>query len=92
MVRPVRHFRQEEYHWTLTPTNGNGKLRAAYWLARELDATDEHLVPPVGSHLPEAHISLKPTWKTSEQNAIEKINNPAAKRRSDRTLWSNSSS
>jgi hypothetical protein len=64
----------------------------AYGLALELDAMDEQVVPPLRSHLPEAHISLNPTWKTSAQNAIEKINNPAAKRRSDRTLWINSSS
>ena len=66
--------------------------RTSYGLARELDATDEQLVPPLRSHLPEGLISLKPTWKASAQNAIEKINNPAAKRRSDRTLWNNSSS
>jgi hypothetical protein len=60
--------------------------QTAYGLARDLDATDEQLVPAFRSHLPEAHISLKPTWKTSAQNAIETINNPAAKRRSDRTL------
>jgi hypothetical protein len=90
MVRQVRHFRQEEHHWTLNPNKR--QLRTAYGLARELDATDEQRVPPFRSHLPEAHICLKPAWKTSAQNAIEKINNPAAKRRSDRTLWSDSSS
>jgi len=73
---PVRHFRQEEHHWTLSP---NKRQRTPYGLARELDANWKNsLVPPFRSHLPEAHISLKPTSKTSAQNAIEKINNPCS--------------
>ena len=35
MVRQVRHFRQEEHHWTLNPNKR--QLQIAYGLARELD-------------------------------------------------------
>ena len=31
MVRPVRHFRQEEHHWTLNPNKQQGQIRNRLW-------------------------------------------------------------